>query len=152
MREIKTDDYLRLIGVTSWVVRAPQVFSTKETIGDDVYIDNTIYLGNQNSNKAVIFLLAPTERKYTSLAQYFLQAMFKNSSSQVSFITNDRNGDILSNEICKYSKFILLKSKECNIVKENGFEIDMQELSIDISYKRQVMLDVFKLSDYSVRG
>jgi hypothetical protein len=150
--EINTNDYLRLIGITPWVVSAPEVFSAGENVESDIYVDNQIYLGKKNSRKVVMLLLAPTEREYIYLAKYLLQSMFKSSLCQVAFVTNHRDGTLLSEEICKYSQFTLLKSKECNIVKENSFEVDMKELSVDISYKRQVMLDVFKVSDYTTRS
>jgi hypothetical protein len=82
--------------------------------------------------------------------------MFGRRRLMVGILTQEITGIRLNEITPKYSTFNLLKSTKCNIVKSDVkinaptfIDIDLHGLLTGVGYKKQVMLDVFRLSDYA---
>ena len=143
---IERDDYLSLLGVTAWTSRNP------DSVGNGIYYKEIFSFGDELNDSLVCVLLGQDQKKHLNISINILSSLFYNRLCKVFLVSDDIHDYSFDELYCKYSNFILLKSYECNIVKDNEIEIDFKKISQNTYYKKQVMLNVFRLSDYTSRG
>ncbi len=157
---------LRELEIDIWEVRDPSIFK----VVPDSFLQQIEEKGStievlaerkgKEGTSLLLFLITDDDLESMSWITNFIRAMFQNNDCLIAKAVDPNAKNIYLDEIYqKYSTPILLKSEKCNIVKLDGataaqgfIDINCQKVLIDPEYKKQVMLNVFRLSNYATGG